>query len=385
MLFKIYRKEMVDSFRDRRTLLLTVFLPILMMTALIFFYEGIISSHEDEIYTLAVESTISNEQELLLKSMANVELLKSESPEQELLDGHAHSALIFADDFDESIQSGGIGNVEMIGDSLSQKSSSLMYRVQGKLAEFEQIVVVERLQEANIDPAITKAVAFEQKEMNEENSNIMALAILIPMLLTLAIGVGAGPSAADLFAGEKERKTMEALLMTPVNRTKLLFAKFLTITSVGMIIGFITLIVVAIEIAFFTEHLKAAISFDGNIAVILAVGILVIVIYSCFVASILTVTSIIGKTVKEAQSYSMPVMMLLVFPGLMLMGLGVHEYTMTHFLMPFVNVFTVITELIFGIIDYSHLLAMALSNIAIVVILLTVSRILFLKDKWVLD
>src|SRR5699024_11144532 len=130
--------------------------------------------------------------------------------------------------------------------------------VSGKLAEYEQIVVAERLQQANIDPSITQAVAVEQRETNTEDSNIQVLALLIPRILSIAIGVGAGPSAADIFAGEKEKKTMEALLMTPVNRSTLLMAKYLTISSVGVIIGVITLAVVAIEVAFFTEHLKAA-------------------------------------------------------------------------------------------------------------------------------
>ncbi|MEM5590929.1 ABC transporter permease subunit [Niallia circulans] len=66
----------------------------------------------------------------------------------------------------------------------------------------------------------------------------------------ISFRVGASPAAADLFAGEKEKKTMEALLMTPVKRSTLVISKWLTITTIGVLTGLITLLVVVLEIAF---------------------------------------------------------------------------------------------------------------------------------------
>lgn len=385
MLFKIYKKEMIDSFRDKRTLLLTVLLPILMMSALTFFYESLISDGEDETYTLAVEKDISAEQETILGTLDKVELLRAENPEQAFIDGEVQAAIVFADNFDAEVQAGEAGNVELIGDTFSQKSSNLIYLVSGKLAEYEQIVVAERLQQANIDPSITQAVAVEQRETNTEDSNIQVLALLIPLILSIAIGVGAGPSAADIFAGEKEKKTMEALLMTPVNRSTLLMAKYLTISSVGVIIGVITLAVVAIEVAFFTEHLKAAISFGDNMVTIIGMGALVTLVYSFFVGALLMITSIVGKTVKEAQSYSTPIMMVIIFPAMMIGGLGVSEFTMNHFILPFVNIFAILTELLFGVVNYGHIFMTIGSNLVCIIIIFIISRILFSKDKWVMN
>lgn len=385
MLFKIYKKEMIDSFRDKRTLLLTVLLPILMMSALTFFYESLISDGENETYTLAVEEGLSTGQETILGTMDNVELLRTENPEQAFIDGDVQAAIVFADNFEAEVQAGEAGNVELIGDTFSQKSSNLIFIVTSKLAEYEQIVVAERLQQANIDPSITQAVAMEQRETNAEDSNIQVLALLIPLILSIAIGVGAGPSAADIFAGEKEKKTMEALLMTPVNRSTLLMAKYLTISSVGVIIGIITLAVVAIEVAFFTEHLKAAISFGDNMVAIIGMGALVTLVYSFFVGALLMITSIVGKTVKEAQSYSTPIMMVIIFPAMMIGGLGVNEFTMNHFILPFVNIFAILTELLFGVVNYGHIFMTIGSNLVCIIIIFIISRILFSKDKWVMN
>ncbi|MCM3740770.1 ABC transporter permease [Oceanobacillus luteolus] len=385
MLFNIYIKELIDSLRDKRTLLLTVFLPILMMTALTFFYENMISGDEGETYTLAVESGLSSEQEMVLNNIENVELVTVEDLQETLLNGDAQAAIVFEAEFDEKVQAGEVGNIEIIGDTFSQNTSNLIYLVTSQLAEYERILVTERLINADVDPGITQAVAIEQTELSTEDSNIMLLALLIPMILAIAISVGSSPAAADLFAGEKERKTMEALLMTPVNRSTLLLAKFLTISSVGTIIGLLTLTVVIIEIAFFTEHLKAAVNLGDQMILIFAVGIIIIILYSSLMGAVLMITSIIGKTVKEAQSYASPILMLAVVPLIFITGLSVNEFTLNHFILPFVNIFAIITELIFGIVNWQHILIVIGSNLAVIVIIFIISRILFSKDKWVID
>src|SRR3954471_13197395 len=121
-----------------------------------------------------------------------------------------------------------------------------MNMVTNAFTVFEKSITSERLQAQGTDPTTLQPFTISQKELSEEDPNINLVAVLIPLMLSIAIGIGAGPAAADLFAGEKERKTMEALLMTPVSRSTLLFAKWLTIASVGAITGIITLIVVGL-------------------------------------------------------------------------------------------------------------------------------------------
>ncbi len=322
---------------------------------------------------------------MVLNNIENVELVTVEDLQETLLNGDAQAAIVFEAEFDEKVQAGEVGNIEIIGDTFSQNTSNLIYLVTSQLAEYERILVTERLINADVDPGITQAVAIEQTELSTEDSNIMLLALLIPMILAIAISVGSSPAAADLFAGEKERKTMEALLMTPVNRSTLLLAKFLTISSVGTIIGLLTLTVVIIEIAFFTEHLKAAVNLGDQMILIFAVGIIIIILYSSLMGAVLMITSIIGKTVKEAQSYASPILMLAVVPLIFITGLSVNEFTLNHFILPFVNIFAIITELIFGIVNWQHILIVIGSNLAVIVIIFIISRILFSKDKWVID
>ena len=352
MLRKIYLKEMKDAFRDRRTLLLTVFLPILMMSALTFFYESLISDGEEKSYTLAVQEDIGHE-ENIFADYENIELVKYENPEEAVKNGEVHAAILFSEGFIEQVNSAEKAKVTIIGDSFSQNSSNLMNLLENILSNYEKAVISNRVMEAGMEPALIHPFAIEYSEISGEDPNINILAILFPLILSIAIGVGASPSSAEIFAGEKEKKTMEALLMTPVSRSTLVWAKWLTISSIGIIIGIVTLIVVAIEIFFFTEHLKAAVNFNGNAIAVIGLAIVISIIYAMVCASILMITSIVAKTVKEAGSYSAPVMMIAIFPMMIIMGVGVSELSFVHFAIPIMNLFSVMKELVFGVIDRS--------------------------------
>ncbi|MDF9763607.1 sodium transport system permease protein [Peribacillus simplex] len=95
--------------------------------------------------------------------------------------------------------------------------------------------------------------------------------------------------------------------------------------------------------------------------------------------------SIISKTVKESQNYLSPITMLVILPTLFLGGTGLHELTNKHFLLTILNIFALFKELIYGVIDIQNIFLTASSLIVSIILFFAVSRILFLKDKWVLN
>lgn len=385
MLLKIYFKEMKDSFRDRRTLFLMIFLPIIMMTAMTLFYEKLVSDGEGESYTLAVETSISDEEEMIVSVYENIEIVKGENPQQMLNDGEAQAALLFSDGFIGHIQKGEDASVTLIGDSFSQKSANLMNIVGNALAVYEKAVVAERLQTQGTDLEVIQPFAIEHMEISGEDPAMNAVTLLIPLMLSLAIGIGSAPAAADFFAGEKERKTMEALLMTPVKRSTLLFAKWLAISTIGTIVGMVTIGVVVLEISFLTENLRNAVTLGDDPVLVIGAGVLVSILYAMFIASLHMLTSIIGKTVKEAQSYGSPVMMLTIFPIMIISTMSTNEMSFIHFAIPVMNLITLLKELLFGIVDGEHILITTSSNLIGIIVIFIIGRILFLKDKWVMS
>lgn len=384
MLFKIYLKELKDSFRDRRTLIYTVFIPIIMMTGLLFVYENLLSGGTGT-YTLAVSEKISSDEETIFSHYENIEMVKTLDPLEMVENGEAHAAVLFTPDFNNNVKQGHIASVTLIGNSFSQNSTILMNIVSNALANYEKTIITNRLTTEGLDLSLITPFTIEQKEISNENQEISLLAILLPLVLGTAIAVGSSPAASDLFAGEKEKKTMEALLMTPVNRSVLFVAKWLSISSIGAIIGFITLIVLAVEIRLFTENLRMAVSFDENSYLLIFVALLITLLFAMLVASLLMIASIIAKTVKESQSYSTPITMSIVFPVMIIGGIGINEFSFGHFAIPIMNLFSILKELLYGVINWEHIAITVVSNILCIMIAFIIARILFLKDRWVMN
>ena len=154
MLIKLFIKELKDSFRDRRTLLQSVFLPIVMMTGLTLFYEKLVSSDEGESYQLAISSSINEEMKGNLAAYKNIELLVSDDPEKMVKDGDAQAAIMLENDFSDKIRDGENTSIVLIGDSFSENSSTLLSIVTNALNKYEKTVVTDRLTEAGVESSV---------------------------------------------------------------------------------------------------------------------------------------------------------------------------------------------------------------------------------------
>ncbi|MCL1694407.1 MULTISPECIES: ABC transporter permease subunit [unclassified Lysinibacillus] len=385
MLFNIYLKELKDCFRDRRTLLLTVVLPIVLMTCFVFVLEQFASHGKNEVYTVAVKQPFDEADRDIFANYKNLEFIEVNDPKSAVIDGRAIIGLEFSRSVTEVEKSNDTMEITIIGDVLSQNSGIVMSNIESALSDYEKTIISERLQQLQIDASIMEPFSIAYEETIEGDFSLAMIAYLIPLILAVAVGMGAGPSAGDLFAGEKERKTMEAILMTPVKRSTLLMAKWLTTTTIASLTGIITLIVVVSEIVLFTTDLKAAISLGEATYIVLITAILTAVVYASVCASFLMLTSILAKTVKEAQTYSTPFLMLVILPAMYIMGLGINELEIVHFAIPIVNLFTIFKELLFGIVQFDHIAITFISNLTLTLIIFIICRILFMKDRWVMN
>ncbi|MGM9955954.1 MAG: ABC transporter permease, partial [Peribacillus sp.] len=218
MFLNMYIKELKEALRDRRTLLLSVFLPILLLTGLTLFYESMMATDEEETHTLAVDPSFTTDAKSLLKDFPQIDVQSFQNPTDAVQDGKAAAALQVSDKFMEQIKKGEQVTFSLSGDSYSQDGSFVLSQVESALTLFEKQIIQERLQSINVDTNMISPLKVDFKEAGIDSDNGASLSILslfLPMIITMAISTGAYPLASDSFAGEKDRKTMEALLMTP--------------------------------------------------------------------------------------------------------------------------------------------------------------------------
>lgn len=383
-MLNILVKELKDSLRDQRTLLLTVFLPLILMSALIFFYENMLSTNEEETYEVVVQEGQLDFVKKLLADQENLHLSAVDNVEEVLEDGAAIVGIILPTDFEKQIVEDATPIVQILSDSYSQNSVIATTIIESAFMQYSQSIVAERLAANNVEASLFTPFHLEQVQFVEGDSAMMMIAYLVPLMLSIAVGVGISPAATDLIAGEKERRTMEALLMTPVNRGSLLLAKWLTMIIIASLTGIITLAIVFVEVQFFTETLKAGIALGDQGLAVVIVSILVIISYAALMASALMVTGILAKTIKESQSYGSPVTMIAILPAMFMVNTGLTELTFIHFAIPIMNIFAVFKELFFGSVNVEHIIITILSNLVVAFVIFIIGRVMFLKDKWVL-
>ena len=386
MFWSIYKKEMLDSLRDRKTIVLSIMIPIVMILAMTLVYEYILLSPDgQQTYRVAVSSELDEESYTFISKMHKIEAVRSEDPEQSVRDGEAVAGLWAESKFIEKIKSGVASEVKVIADRSSMKGSLAMEELERQLNAYQETVAAERLAASGIDPQTIKPLTFTSLEIiDKDGGSLQMTAMLLPLLIIMSVMIGGQSSAVELFAGEKERKTMEALLMTPVNRGILVLAKWLTISTLGFISGIFAVVGFVILVSTMTERLKEALDFGSNIWSLIASALLCILLFSLLVSAIQIIFSLIAKNFKEAQSYYGPVMFIAMVPYFLLIGVGVNELSTIHFLIPVMNTFAILKELVYGIYSFENLLMTLLSTSALVAVMYAIAAVMFKKDKWVL-
>ncbi|MCY7539739.1 ABC transporter permease [Bacillus pumilus] len=385
----VFKKEMTDALRDRKTLLLTVLIPLLTMLGLVFFYESMIADSGDETYTVAVNEQLPTEMNQMIKEVKNLTLETFDDPQQAVKDGKANAYLEMPKEADDMLQHQQSFAIKIHGYTTDDDSVIAVQMLQSLLEQYQNQVVEKRLAADQINTSVVhpfqvQVVDVEEGEEGENGMTSMLLSILLPMILVTSVISGALPAALDIVAGEKDRKSIEALFLTPASRLQILIGKWLAVSMFGILSGIVAIGMLLLSTLLFTEKLKQALNFGDQMWSIIAVMFAALIIFSFMVSMIELLLSVISCSVKEAQSYMSMIITLGVLPMFFTMRAGATQLDTYYFAIPFLNIHALCKQLMFGIIDPMAVTLTLGSSALAVVILFVIVRSLFMKEKWML-
>ncbi len=171
---------------------------------------------------------------------------------------------------------------------------------------------------------------------------------MIPLLLVMTLFIGGSALSTDLFAGEKERGTLETLYLTPVHRSRIARAKFLVVWGGTTITGMLNLASLLFcfrqGLISDPEKTTAAVALVGDGV---ATAFLLVVPLAALVGGVLLGISAFARSLKEAQYYVTPVMLVAILPGLLAMGQEVALNAFTA-LIPIANVALTVRDGLLG-------------------------------------
>ncbi|MBL0389474.1 ABC transporter permease [Tumebacillus sp. ITR2] len=383
----VFRKEIKELASDRKMWLGSILLPLLLMPCLMLLIAKLqAGAAEDAKKNITVALIGHNARvEQAITKVPDVHVVKESDPMQALKNGDVRAVVTIDELFDQQVQAETPATVSIAYDPSNQKSEVAHGVVQGALQGLGQEMAAERLTKLQIPVEAITPLDVKSVDASDDNQKAgSALGFIVPLLLVLSCVTGAMPVATDLMAGEKERGTLEALLTAPVNARQVLTGKLFTVSAMSFVSALVsTLAMVGTmkNMPRITGNQDASFSLSflsaGDVGLILGALFFLAIMFGALMLGV----SSLAKTYKEAQTYLAPFMIVAMVPVYATMMLSAQEIPVQYFLLPVLNVTALMKEVLYGVLDLTHVLMVFGSSVVFAVLAVLVTSKLFRRES----
>lgn len=300
----VYAKELTDALRDRRTLLMVLLSSVAIGPLVLVLVSSMVAGMEQraearEVMVQGLEHAPSLRNYLQRQTYT---LLEAPADyEQQLRNSHlAHPVLVVPAGFESEIARGVAPVVELVSSAANQRAQTGTAAILRLLRGFNQEQATLRLAVRGVSPTLLETVRVEERDLADQATRAAKLTTLVPFFVLMAVLYGALNAALDSTAGERERGSLEPLLMNPTSRTAIVLGKWGAIASVGMLIAVLScLSFLPGQWLIRSEALSAMFRFGMGEALAF-IGLLLPLAGT--LAAVLMAIAIRCKTFKEAQA-----------------------------------------------------------------------------------
>lgn len=386
----IYLKELREIFRDKRTRFSVIISPLLITPLLMALMGSVIGNvvrqEKVDIYSVGlINGGASPTIAKLLKSnkTIHVEEVTQTEAEKQIRDHKMRTAIVIPGDAEALMSANRTVHVNALFDEGNDSSTSALGRLRLIMSSGAQKLVEIRLKVNNLSPELAHPYEVKGTPIAAGGSaGTMMMAMMLPYVLAIS-AIGGGIYAAnDLVAGEKERGTLETLLVSPASRRDLVLGKFFAVATVCLISSILSVIGMLIP---FYLPVKAFewIAKGGGASLSLMSGLAILLVQiplAILFAGLLLGISTFARNQKEAQTYLGPVMLVVIIPAMMSMLLKA-EAPWTLALVPVLNATLVLKQALSGIFNPTFVAVATLSSAFYAAIAVTFATRLFQKES----
>ena len=397
MIFNIFKKELKETLRDKRTLIMMLVIPILIFPLILNVVVGVSSSFEESAENKNLKIGILGEPDDYFAQKLK-EIPNALGPKT-LIPYHRDSTKMRADLKEEKLDlifiydskfSEKLDKMEPTKLVCSFDKTNIGYdqRAQKYVQFIEAGEKLKRYKTLNIDEQqITPfEIAYENSASNQKMIGELVGGFLPYIFIAFGF-MGCMYPAIDLFTGEKERGTIETLLTTPVSRWQFLVGKMLVIILSGLMASFFALLGLFLSINFMDiipdPEIMKVVNQILSIGFVLKLFFLLLPL-TVFFAGIMIPIAVYTKTFKEAQSIIAPLNILVLLPAMAGLFPGI-ELNIKTAMIPILNIVLTTKGLIGGHIDYSLLALSFLVMLILAVIAVMISFKQFGKESNILS
>jgi sodium transport system permease protein len=318
----VFRKEIMESLRDRKAtfnslLLGPLLFPVLFLGIAWF---GISMQQERAEKPLRIPMVGAEHAPNLvawLEEQGVEKLPPVDDPEDMVRRNDAEAIIRIQADFAKDWQAGRPAPIEIIADPSRRETTIAINRIRGLIQAYSGQIGSLRVQLRGVSPDLARPIQIINVDLSTPKSRGMMVMIFLPYVLMLTAFTGGLHLAMDSTAGEKERRSLEPLFLNPVPRWRIMCGKLLATMAFGFLSLLLTLLSFRLALPFLPIDqlgIDLKISTHSFLTILL-----VIAPVTLLAAALLTLLASFARSYKEAQSYMALVILIPVIPSMLFM------------------------------------------------------------------
>ena len=325
-IFVILQKELTDNLRDYRSWVTGLFWALfgpLLLGGMIMLLGNTFRENVEAPLVLPVSGAehapslvgFLEQQDIIIEPAPA-------DPEAAVIAGDINVALIIPEEYSEEFSTGETATLQLVLDSTRQSAMPDINRAQNAIETYNRYIGLLRLSLRGVSPEVTRVVQIEEIDTATPQSQALIFISMLPYFIIFAIFNGASPVITDATAGERERGSLEPLLINPLPRGWIAIGKMLSAMPFAITNLIITLAGFAAIFRLLPVEDLLGVQIGLDIGALMAIFLicLPIVFLAC---AIQTLIASFTKTTKEAGTYLPFIGLIPSLPGLALAFLPV--------------------------------------------------------------
>ena len=321
----VFLKEVRENLRDRRTVLNTLLTgPLLAPVIFALIINGVVARELDKAERPLPVPVIGAEHAPNLVAALKQQSIEVKpapaDPERAVREMDADLVLRIPADFADSWRKGEPAQVELIYDASQRDAQGSVNRLRGALENYSQRNGALRLLARGLAPAMARPVVVADRDQSTAQTRSGTLFAMLPYFFILGAFIGGMALAIDTTAGERERQSLEPLLVNPVSRSTILSGKLAATSAFALtsvLLGIVAFSLVGRVLP--TEKLGMSLEIGPHFALMTMLVMLPLVF---LISTLQTLAAAFAKSFREAQTYlsllmfvpAVPTMLLSLFP-----------------------------------------------------------------------
>jgi sodium transport system permease protein len=307
----VCRKEIVDNIRDRRTMFSTLafgplFAPLMFVFMIQIIVDRAVTSGEEQlsIPMIGIEAAGNLEAFLAARGIdadREHEISDLDSAAAAVASGELGYVIVIEESYAEDFGSERSARVTLVFDRSNSRDSERVQRVQAVLRAYSDRIGTLRLLARGVSPVVTRPILVDTYDVSTPTGRSALVLGVLTYFVLFATLMGGMYLAIDATAGERERKSLEPLLTTPVSRSSLLLGK--VAATVVFMLASLALTLIGFTIALKFVPLEELGMSSGFTLLTAASAFLLLAPFTLLGAFLMTLVASFTKSYKEAQTW----------------------------------------------------------------------------------